>query len=367
MRKFQLASLCVLPLFLAGCGIFGSDNSRAIPSDPDFVCTNSEPGTWSYLGIPGEMILSIAINPHNAGHILVGTSGSFSDGSQGKIFMSTDCGENWEQVWEGGNILEIHFNPKSPNEVFANPHGMIHSTDWGRSWSDRSNGLTEFLSFTSAVTTFAIDHEQPNRLYAGTQDLGGGLVFYTDNAGGNWQLIPAHQQEGPGVDLSKSAVLFIHTDPVNPGHVYVGNGPIMRSTDRGESWEMLRETDPNVIQTMAFSADHSKIFAMNTWRGFYEFNMPDGPWAFTPYPDSMVGTHISSIVDTDLVDGILLGTGRGVLLRKNNEYFSMVDNLPYTITSKLKLNGNNLYAAVRPQSSFISSESGIYIRRLNQP
>jgi hypothetical protein len=120
-----------------------------------------------------------------------------------------------------------------------------------------------------------------------------------------------------------------------------------------------------VIYTMAFSADHSKIYAMNTWRGFYEFDMPDGPWTFTPYPDSLMGTHISSIVDTELVDGILLGTSKGVLLRNNNEYFSIVDNLPFTITSQLILNGSDLYAAVRPQTSFISSESGICVRRLN--
>ena len=356
--------IIVTSALLAGCGVSGTNDSFDVAFDPSFICSNAEPGTWSYLGIPGETISSIAINPHNARHILVGTSGSISDGSQGKIFMSTDCGENWEQVWEGGNILEIHFDPKSPNVVYANPHGMIRSTDWGRSWSDRSNGLTDYLSFTSAVTTFAIDQEQPNRLYAGTQDLGGGLVFYTDNAGSDWQLIPSHQQQSNGTDLSKSAVLFIHVDPVYSDHIYIGNGPIMRSTDRGLTWEMLRETDPNVIQTMAFSADHSKIYAMNTWRGFYEFDMPDGPWAFTPYPDSLVGTHISSIIDTDLIDGILLGTGRGVMVRKNNEFYSMVDNLPYTITSQLILNGNNLYAAVRPQSGFISTNSGIFIRRL---
>jgi hypothetical protein len=139
----------------------------------------------------------------------------------------------------------------------------------------------------------------------------------------------------------------------------------MRSTDRGVTWEMLRETDTNVIYTMAFSADHSKIYAMNTWRGFYEFDMPDGPWTFTPYPDSLVGTRIYSIIDTELVDGVLLGTGRGVLRRYNGEYFSMVDNLPYTITPQLIVSGSNLYGAVRPQSSFTSTESGIFVRRLN--
>jgi hypothetical protein len=352
---------------MVSCAIFGSDDHFSVDIDPDFECTNASAGTWSYLGIPEEIILSIAINPLNAGHILAGTSGNFSAGTQGKIFMSTDCGENWQQVWEGGTVHEIHFNPKSPNVVYANPRGMIRSTDWGKTWSDRSNGLTEYLSFTSSVTRFAIDPEQPHRLYAGTQDRGAGLIFYTDNAGGKWELVPAHQKDGPGDGFFKSAVTFIETDPVNPNHVYVGNGPIMRSTDRGVTWEMLRETDTNVIYTMAFSADHSKIYAMNTWRGFYEFDMPDGPWTFTPYPDSLVGTRIYSIIDTELVDGVLLGTGRGVLRRYNGEYFSMVDNLPYTITPQLIVSGSNLYSAVRPQSSFTSTESGIFVRRLNQP
>jgi len=260
-----IIGITLTSFLLTSCGIFGSDDSFSVEIDPNFECTNSQSGTWSYLGIPGEIILSIAINPLNAGHILVGTSANFSDGTQGKIYMSTDCGENWEQVWEGGTIHEIHFDPKSPNVVYANPNGMIRSTDWGKSWSDRSNGLTEYLSFTSSVNTFAIDPEQPRRLYAGTAGQGAGLIFYTDNAGVRWELIPAHQQDGPGDEILKDAVAFIETDPVNAGHVYVGNGPIMRSTNRGVTWELLRETDTNIIYTMAFSSDHSKIFAMNTW------------------------------------------------------------------------------------------------------
>lgn len=361
----QCAPIIVLiSMVFTGCGIFGSDDSFEVASDPSFVCTNSEPGTWNYLGIPEEIILSIAINPHNAGHMLVGTSGNFSDGTQGKIFMSTDCGENWEQVWEGGNIHEIHFDPKSPNVVYANPHGMIRSTDWGRSWSDRSNGLTDYLSFTSSVTTFAIDPEQPRRLYAGTADQGGGLIFYTNNAGASWQLIPAHEEDGSDDGMFRNAVAFIETDAVNPGHVYVGNGPIMRSTDRGVTWETLRETDSNVIYTMAFSTDHSKIYAMNTWRGFYEFDMPDGPWAFTPYPDSLEGTFINSIIDTDLVEGILLGTGKGVMRRHNDEYFSMVDNLPIDHTRALYLHKQNLYVA-SSHVDYLDIPGGIYVRRLD--
>jgi hypothetical protein len=368
MKQYNRLTIMIIGVFFTGClmvscAIFGSDDHFSVDIDPDFECTNASAGTWSYLGIPEEIILSIAINPLNAGHILAGTSGNFSAGTQGKIFMSTDCGENWQQVWEGGTIHEIHFDTKSPNVVYANPHGMIRSTNWGKSWSDRSNGLTEYLSFTSSVNTFAIDPEQPRRLYAGTQDRGLGQIFYSDNGGRRWELIPAHRQDGPGIDIPKDAVAFIHTDPVNPGHVYVGNGPIMRSTDRGVTWEMLRETDTNVIYTMAFSADHSKIYAMNTWRGFYEFDMPDGPWTFTPYPDSLVGTHINRIIDTDLVEGILLGTGKGVLRRHKGEYFSMVDNLPIDHTRYLNLNQRNLYVA-SSHVDYLDIPGGVYVRRL---
>ena len=77
LKYSQAVSILTIMLLLnAGCGIFGSDDSFVVPFDPSFACTNSEPETWSYLGVPGEMILSIAINPHNAGHMLVGTSGN---------------------------------------------------------------------------------------------------------------------------------------------------------------------------------------------------------------------------------------------------------------------------------------------------
>jgi len=91
--------------------------------------------------------------------------------------------------------------------------------------------------------------------------------------------------------------------------------------------------------------------------------MPDGPWAFIPYPDSLVGTYVHSIIDTDLVDGILLGTGIGVLRRYNDEYFSMADNLPIAHTTKLYLNNRNLYVA-SSHVNHLDAPGGIYVRRL---
>ena len=356
----SIAIIFPLLFIVVGCGIFGSDDRFEVPFDPDFVCTNSEPGTWNYLGIPEERILSIAINPFNAGHILVGTSANFSHSTEGKIFMSTDCGENWEKVWEGGTITEIQFDPKSPNIVYANAQGMIRSTDFGKNWTHRNNGLTEHLAFYASVNTFAIDPQQPRRLYAGTsRPDGGGRVLYTDNGGGKWEPIPAQHHS-----LTGAGVAFIMTDPVNSDHVYVVNGPIMRSKDRGLTWERLPQIEDYVIQNMTFSTDYSKIYAMNTRQGFFEFEMPDGPWSNTPYPDSLAGTYVHSVIDTDLVDGILLGTGRGVLRRYKGEYFSMVDNLPIAHTTKLYLNNRNLYVA-SSHVDYLDIPGGIYVRKLD--
>lgn len=350
---------------VAGCGLFDSKDHFKVESDPDYQCLNSTNSEWRYLGIPEEYILSMAINPINARHMLVGTSANYSDGKQGKIYMSLDCGESWEQVWEGGYILGIRFNPKSPNIVYANPYGMIRSTDWGRSWTRIDKGLTEHLSFTSQITSFAVDPVRPQRLYAGTQDLGAGRLFYTDDSGRNWRLIPAHRSEGPGAGIAKNAVAFIEIDPYNPAHVYVGVGPVMRSKDRGSTWEMIRNQDNSVLQTVAFSSDYSKFYAMNTYGGFYTYHLPDGLWEFSPYPDSLVGTWVHGISDSPMQDGVLLGTGRGVLLKSGGDYISMNMNLPYSSTTMMRTSGVNLYVGVHPQRSHTSHMSGVYVLKLN--
>lgn len=160
-----------------GCGVTegGESPEGSIP------CTNISSEEWVSLGLEDETVNAIAVHPDHTGIIYVGTAQSFSAGRQGKNFKSTDCGETWTQIWEGGSISEIVFDPENPSILYANPHGVIKSKDGGNTWVRKDEGL--ILDFETRVFTLAIDPINTNRVYAGTGGFGKGWLYYSRNGG----------------------------------------------------------------------------------------------------------------------------------------------------------------------------------------
>ncbi len=125
MRRYLLFGfILILSIIISssftGCNLL--DSTDEVGCDPSFTCSIADSDKWTYLGLGSETILSIAVNPCNAGHILAGGRG---------IYRSTDCGESWEQVWESGMVTQIVYDPKNPDIVYANSRGMIRSMDGG--------------------------------------------------------------------------------------------------------------------------------------------------------------------------------------------------------------------------------------------
>src|ERR1017187_3995194 len=133
-------------------------------------------------------------------------------------------GTAWTNIGPSPAAVEaIAVAPHDAGTIFIGSiaGGVRKSVDGGITWSPINSGLT-----TPIVNALAIDASGPQTVYAGT--AGGGL-FKTGDGGATWQNIPA----------ISGSVASVAADPNRSGVVYAGvfnnlaNGSIRKSIDGG--------------------------------------------------------------------------------------------------------------------------------------
>ena len=142
----------------------------------------------------------------------------------------------------GGRIVDIEFNPKNPEIVYAAAAtgGVFRSNDGASTWQpvfDEQAVLT--------VGDIAIDPRHPDTLYVGTgeangghNNFAGGGVYRSTNGGTSWQYVGLEEV----VSIGRIVV-----DPLNSDRVFVAavgsyfaphpERGVFRSTNGGGSWE----------------------------------------------------------------------------------------------------------------------------------
>ncbi len=207
------------------------------PRNPDHIIASACSGIyesqnagekWAKIqGIPSQSrrTRDIMQHPTIAGTILAATTEGF--------WMSSTAGKSWSLTTSRDlEINSIAVHPSEPNRIFigTNNYGVMVSNDGGRSFVQASGNFTSRLTYF--VTT---DVAQPDRLYAGTQNVatGGGFFFLSTDGGRSWQ-------QGKNLDVGRVRPFVVHQDQVNPNQLFLGtNVGIFRSLDRGVSWNQV--------------------------------------------------------------------------------------------------------------------------------
>ncbi len=162
--------------------------------------TNEQAGAELY-----NTILTVTPSPHEPGVIWVGSD-------DGLVHLTRDGGESWADVTpghaDGAPIIEAHINsievsPHHPATVWVAVAGykmndftprIYHTTDYGKSWAKRVNGLPEH-TFVRAVRE---DPDRQGLLYAGTE-TGVSVSF---DGGEGWQSLQLDLPEVAVTDLA---------------------------------------------------------------------------------------------------------------------------------------------------------------------
>lgn len=222
------------PQSLAGVSVYRTFED---PQDPDalywasrnyglFFSYNAGE-SWQHAPAPLNtgFIYGVAVHPKNK-CIIFATNGV-------SVYKSVDCSRSWVEVHRelrsDTRISSLAFHQFTPYELYMTKTNgdILLSSDQGISWTIASQ-------VDGDIVQLIPDQQEPETLYAATRKNG---IYRSDDRGRTWTDVSAGIKEFP------SALEYrrFYVDPNQVGHLYwVSTYGILRSTDRGTSWQPLK-------------------------------------------------------------------------------------------------------------------------------
>lgn len=163
------------------------------------------------------------LNSNPVLYLFTSTTGRVVGGGLGKIFFSDDLGNTWDSVSLGNTYPVTKIIQNKDGNLFAITGtldvekgyvgaGVYYSNDNGSNWSQRNNGLGNFLSCEQIAS------DKNGRLYLGVPDeyvTGNGGLFISDNNGLQWEHINI-LLDGKNVVSDQMSVANVKSISVSP-------------------------------------------------------------------------------------------------------------------------------------------------------
>lgn len=231
---------CIRGNILPGDGVYRSRDGGA---------------TWEHVGFrESHGISKIRIHPTNPDIIYVASFGKYSAPSEERgVFRSTDGGDTWQRILfrdDETGAIDLVIDRNDPDVLYASlwqafrkeytmssggpGSGMFKSTDGGDSWTEltRAEGMPQ--EGVVGRIGLAVSGADSDRVYALFEHDDGGL-FRSDDGGVTWSLVNAERA------IRQRAFYYTHVfaDHHDPDVVYIQNTSFFRSTDGGETTEVI--------------------------------------------------------------------------------------------------------------------------------
>ncbi|MEM6325499.1 MAG: glycosyl hydrolase, partial [Bacteroidota bacterium] len=219
-----------------------------------------------------------------------------------RVWMSTNRGDSWTAI--SGDLTRNQ-------ERFELPiMGRIQSID--NAWDIYA------MSVYNTITSVDVSAQDANLIYAGTDD---GLLQVTEDGGGSWRAIEVGSIRGvPATafvnhvyaDLHDANTVYAALD----NHKYGDFAPyLVKSTDRGRSWEMATEGIPERTLVWRLVQDHVQPDLLFAATEFGVYFSPDRGGEWIELGGDMPTIGVRDIVIQRRENDLVAGTfGRGFLI-----------------------------------------------------
>ena len=182
-----------------------------------------------------------------------------------------------------GRVSSIAVDPNNPQHLLlgAAGGGIWESANTGATWTPRTDQMPSL-----AIGAIAFDSTQPTRVYAGSGEgnfyanLGAG-VYKSTNSGTTWSLVASASFVGVGfydliVDPQKPNVLYAAT---TNGFYRSNNSGVSWSLKRpGRCWDISVHPNGGLVELLAAFAD-GLFVSTNAGNSFTAVALPSGPSA----------------------------------------------------------------------------------------
>lgn len=242
-------------------------------------------GAYQHFGPNMPHLFQIAFDPRDRDVFYVASlNGCLATRDGGKTFR-------YATGWEMTEAKDVSVDPHQPDHVYlALPDGIAVSTDRGRTWTRRENGLADRGKYTQVVKP---DRERAGRFLAGCES---GIYLTTDHAGSWRRVFP-----------TRYTVTDIRQSPHDP-RVWLAstqaNG-ILQSRDGGETWTMFGGMPiEDAWYNVAFDPTNPGRFAVSSWT-YGVYTTEDAGRTWTPRNTGLTDDHVVFRVGVDPDNGRL--------------------------------------------------------------
>ena len=273
----------------------GAGNWTAI--SPDLTDDGPRLGTVSTIDVAAT----------NSNVIYAGTDDSH-------VWVTTDYGATWNDIsaslpyrW----VTRVKVDPQNENNVYVTFSGLkwhdpqphvFKSTNMGASWTDISSNLPD-----APVNAFAVDNNDPNRLYLGS-DVG---AFVSFNGGTSWQPI-----------ADGLPVVSVYDIKIHPVENYLAIGTHGRSMYKVDLAQLVN-VDPvmNKVAGFNLSQNYPNPFNPSTK---IKFTIPGSGVSFVQLKVyDALGNEIKSLINEDKSSGTYSVTFNAAGLSSGVYYYSL--------------------------------------------
>ena len=265
----------------------------------------------------------VTVSPSNPNVVWVGTgepnnrqSSPWGNG----VYRSTDAGRTWTHLGleNTHNIGRIQVHPRDPDVAYVaavghlwgpNPErGVYRTTDGGEKWElvlfvDENTGAIDLaMDMSDPRTLFAAMYQRRRRAWGFNGGGPGSGIYRTTDGGNSWKELtnglPAGDKGRIGLDIYRGdgnmVFALVEADARGPGQGFGGGGGdgkngVYRSTDRGERWEHLSNTNNRPMYYSQIRVDPSDPDRIYLGGGVL-YRSSDGGRNFTP--DASDGVHL---------------------------------------------------------------------------
>lgn len=336
--------------------LFGADVRALIvdPSNPDVLYLGTSSGevyvsrdgarSWTnpFKGVPfpGYTVDNLGLD--KKGRLW---SASWGLWGGGVIAMSTDGGKSWSRRDEGlheFSVRALALDPNNADVVVAGGLSGVHSSrDGGKTWKE--------ISKQENVESLAIDPRNSDRIFVGTWRQ----AWRTDDGGISWK----HIANGMVLDTD---VFTIRFDPKNPDSVWASTcGWVYNSPDSGDTWTRYKDGFNNRrIHDITVDPSNQSCVLAGSVAGLYRTEDSGKSWKLVS-DESLVINSI--IVHPDRPGRVILGTeGDGIYISENGGEFRRSNEGLYNVRVANIIPDPSKKGVVYASVLFGGNASGIY-------